>query len=293
MKKKIRFLLWTLPPSDASGGIIVMYKLAELLAIRGYETYTSSPPKPGSLAIYAGDYLASNFDMENTMVIYPEIVIGNPFNAIHVTRWILYTPGKIGGDGVYGEHDLIYKYWEFFEIDSKFKIDGYLRCLDTKKEFFVNLNKKRNGVCYLVKKGSLLKKELIYHPEESFCIDKYNNDEHLLNIFNENEIFISYDSASYHSIQAALCGCISVVIPDENISKEEWMSKQQIFKYGVAYGLDDVQWARDTMKFVKSELQKIEDECEDLVDKYISKCKKTIKPKFRLSLICKDFFNFK
>lgn len=276
MKKKMKFLLWTLPYAESSGGILMLYKLAEMLANRGFETYTSSPPKPGSLAKFYNE--KSELELDLTMVIYPEIVIGNPFKAKYVTRWILNTPGKIGGDGIFGKNDLIYKYSDFFEVNANTKINGFLRCVETKKDFFVNLNLERKGSCYLVKKGKLDNKQLIYHPHDSLNIDDFISDDYLLEVFNKKETFISYDTATYHNIQAALCGCITIVIPDENMSKSEWVNKHIIVKYGIAYGIDDIQWAKDTMKLVKNELQKFEDECEKSVDEYIEKCISLIRP---------------
>lgn len=279
MKTKIKFLLWTIPYAECSGGTLVMYKLAEMLAKRGFETYTSSPPKVGSLVKYLGNYPKLKLEMESTMVIYPEIVVGNPFKAKYITRWILNTPGKIGGDGIFGENDLVYKYSDFFEVDKNTQVDGFLRCIETKKDFFNDLKLERQGSCYLVKKGKLENKKLIYHPEDSLNIDDYISDEYLLEVFNKKEFFFSYDTATYHYIQAALCGCIAVVIPDGTMSKEEWVNKHKTVKHGIAYGMDDLQWAKDTMKYLRSDLQKFEDECEISVDEYVKKCIQTLSPK--------------
>jgi hypothetical protein len=85
-------------------------------------------------------------------------------------------------------------------------------------------------------------------------------------------MFVSYDTMTYHSIQAALCGCISIVIPDANISKEEWVQKAPINKYGIAYGLNDIAWAKQTMHLVRDHLESLEQECDQLIKNYIQDC---------------------
>ena len=276
MQKQLTFLLWTPPYTDEWGGVIVLHRLAEILASKGYPTYTTGPTKQGSLAKFVGDVPNLSINPETTMVIYPEIVSGNPFNSKHITRWVLYTPGKNGGDGKYPSSDLVYKYWDIFEVSDDIRVDGYLRCIDTKKDFFVDQGLERSGTCHLLKKGLQYAKNFNQHPSDSQSLDGFINDEHLKNVFNQKEMFISYDAMSYHSIQAALCGCLSVVIPDPGVSKSEWQERADIYKYGIAYGLDDIQWAKDTMHLVRDRMKDLEDECDELVDKYIEHCKKVI-----------------
>ena len=77
-----------------------------------------------------------------------------------------------------------------------------------------------------------------------------------LEIFNRCEYFVSYDPCTFLSIIAAFCGCISIVYPVEGLSKEEWLStiavkkymqeKQINVLYGVAYGLEEIEWAKST-----------------------------------------------
>jgi hypothetical protein len=46
----------------------------------------------------------------NSVAIYPEIIVGNPLRAGTVIRWALNIPGRLGGDGKYAEHDLIFAF---------------------------------------------------------------------------------------------------------------------------------------------------------------------------------------
>ena len=72
-------------------------------------------------------------------------------------------------------------------------------------------------------------------------------------IFKSVETFISYDTYSAYSIFAALCGCRSIVIPDKDISKEEWYPDKED-RYGIAYGFDDIDAAIATENLVMNRI---------------------------------------
>jgi hypothetical protein len=268
---KINFVIVSPEFRTDSGGIIVLHKLADLLGKFGENSFINVPTYEGSSAKYIND--TSTLDSDSSMFIYPEIISGNPYNAKYVTRWLLNTPGIIAGDGQYSENDLIYKYWNYFKAPDESKVKGELRCIDLKLNNYYNKNNpNRIGECFLVKKGALFGKVLDKHSNHALNIDHFISDEHLANVFNEKLMFISYDALTYHSIQAALCGCISVVIPDPNVSKQEWSEKSPINKYGIAYGLNDIPWAKETMHLVKDHILNIEQETNQLIKNYILEC---------------------
>jgi CTP synthase (UTP-ammonia lyase) len=76
-----------------------------------------------------------------------------------------------------------------------------------------------------------------------------------------------------------MCGCISVVIKVEGISSQlEWLQTTAVAQYakenkidklyGIAYGLDEINWARNTIHLVEEQWIKIKEFCKE----------KTIKP---------------
>ena len=64
-------------------------------------------------------------------------------------------------------------------------------------------------------------------------------------IFKRIKTFISYDSRTLFSELAVLCGCESVVIPEEGVSEEEWRPVVAS-RSGVAYGFEKLPQARAT-----------------------------------------------
>lgn len=273
MNNKISFLISSPEFSNKSGGIIALHRLADLLGKFGETSYINVRTFTDSSAIYLSKQEISNLNLDTTIFIYPEITVGNPYGAKHVVRWILNTPKLMGGDGIYQDTDLIYKYWDYFKLNEGTKVIGELRSLNLKLEHFYNRNNSnRTGECFMIRKGKLFNKDINQHSPEALNIDNYDNDQYLSDVFSEKHTFISYDAITYHSIQAALCGCISIVIPDPGISKEDWVNKSPIFKYGVAYGKDDIQWAIDTMPMVKDHLINLENESFELIKNFISNC---------------------
>ena len=77
----------------------------------------------------------------------------------------------------------------------------------------------------------------------------------LSKIYNSLTLFISFDPHTYHSTMAALCGCQSVVIPSKYLSSEEFYNVQ---KYGVGYGLENIDFAKLTYSKMIDDLKVME-----------------------------------
>lgn len=267
----IEFLILAPGYTDQWGGVIALHKLADLIGQQGEKSYIyASSTFEGSKATLIPEGSQIQYDPNRTMVIYPEVTFGNPFGCKFVTRWLLYTPGKNGGDGQYGENDLIYKYYNYFDAPDESKVRGELRTFNLKLDKFINKGGERNGECFIVKKGR--NKVLDKHKPDSTNIDQFINDDYLIDLFNKKEMFVSYDSMTFHLQQAALCGCIPVVIPDEGVSKEVFIEKAPVNKYGVAYGFEDIPHAKATMHLLRGYLEDMERESIELVKKYIADC---------------------
>jgi hypothetical protein len=265
----INFLIWSPEYDDSSGGIIALHKLADLIAKQGESCYILSDNTiKDSSAKTLKDLQNVSLDINKVMMIYPEIVNGNPNGAKYVTRWLLNTPGVCGGNGIFDDNDLIYKYYDYFQAPDETKVKGELRTFNLKLNQFYNKNLKREGECYIIKKGK--NKTLDKHHPQSINIDTYINDDYLVEIFNTKETFVSYDSMCFHLQQAALCGCVPIVIPDEGVSKEEFIKKAPVNKYGVAYGFDDIEHAKATMSLLKDYLIEMEKQSFEQVKKFIS-----------------------
>jgi hypothetical protein len=73
----------------------------------------------------------------------------------------------------------------------------------------------------------------------------------------KSQYCVSNDMASWVSVEAAMAGCVSVILPQPNVTKEEWLNTaygQEELKYGIAFGVDELEHAELTKPIVHSNL---------------------------------------
>jgi hypothetical protein len=260
--KLFNFLIYAPTDKTPSGGQIVLYALNDYLNNKGHN----------SKIVIFGTKL--NYDIEKTIVIYPEIIANNPLNAKNVIRWLLNTTGVITQpkESTWSDNDFIYTFSKAFTCDKK--INGTLRILDYKLDFFVNENKERKIDCaYLVYKGNRFFKEFNQHPLNAPKIDGSVGSLDLMKeIFNSTNFLISYDNATYFNVAAVLCGCNVIVIPDKDISQHEWGDLHNTMKCGVAYGYNNLKHAIETKSKTRDHLMALIQEDAKTIDNFISDC---------------------
>lgn len=288
----MKFVIYGPHYDDNSGGSIALYKLCRVLTELGHEAkiWQWTRAHPHESRLINGKYTtyfnygvdvkleddphfftykdASLEDIDGAIVVYPEIVEGNPLGGTRVVRWLLNKPGAVLGSIAFGLDELT------FFFDEQFLPDGWeadpmrkLRILEWKWDVYARTNYgHREGTCYMVRKGSEL--PLTYHPEDAIQVDGFSHRE-LAAMFNRCEQFISYDHFTAYSLYAALCGCESIVVPRDDVNEEEWRAA---FPFGVAYGFEDLDRARGTMPNIVSMIAGEEAENLKMVSNFVSVC---------------------
>lgn len=274
---------------ENSGGIVVLHKLCSILNNLGYESYlypyfgTYTVNKKNSLysilrylkeriflilnnyktnpafntPIYKLDLKDFN---DEYIIVYAEIVFGNPLNAKNIVRWFLHQPGYHNGNIYYGKNEL------YFKFNSAIKDFDFPESTTSKVELKVihyplehyntnGISSSRNGTAYCLRKGR--DKKIQHDLNNSILIDGKSHKE-VSEIFKSVDTFISYDTYTAYSIFAVLCGCNSIVIPDDGVSKEEWYPNE-MDRYGLAYGFDEIESAKLTAPLVKEHVEKEEE----------------------------------
>ena len=127
----------------------------------------------------------------------------------------------------------------------------------------------RTGFCHTFRKsteihGSIKK---YIHPRDSFEITRQHTQMQCITLFNKFKAFVSYDSLTFFTVIAALCGCVSIVYKVKGLTKEEWINTTAAseflkFKghsnlFGIAYGLEDIPFAVSTLHLAPQQWKNI------------------------------------
>jgi hypothetical protein len=286
-------IYWPNGYNECSGGVTVLHYIGKLLKEKNINVKMYSNAGPNEIF---SDF-TNHVDTENTIAIYPEVENGNPLNAKYVVRWILAELGKVANINIFknwGKNDLVYYYLSEKKIkDSPEKYDSIYKFLTTiylKPNTFINYNRQRNGYCHIFKKCHIHKNGIQqFHPPHSVELRHFNNYEELVNFFNRFEYFVCYDPACFLVFLAGLCGCIPILHKVDGISKEQWFTGKGdtnscFYEYylnhpytnypGIAYGIEDLEYARSTIHLLPDILHKqIEYTNNRSVDKFINDLK--------------------
>lgn len=214
---------------------------------------------------------------KNTIAVYSETMLGNPLHADNVVRWLLLFNSLYKQEGEktigYDKDDLFFAYREVFN-DPKLNPECRICCtpyfdLDTYKR--TNFGE-RHGKCYVLKKGNWrVNAEDI---ADGIVIDDLSEREKV-RVFNECEYCISYDTQTAYSELASICGCISVVVPEEGKTREDYRSNGDI-SYGVAFGFseEEVQYAISTRDRLIEYYKSINEEGKKQARYFVVECEK-------------------
>ena len=274
---KITFIVDTIQSIgyESKGGSIVGHKLAYELACLGHFVYIHNPPlyphknigviKTEKFEIdggwrYSFQTEHFRFKQNHTVSIYSQITGGNPFNTDNVTRWIL--------------HDYEEEKWETFKENDYicnygvFKVpkgteQSPLTTLDYKFDKLINYNNpNRGGFAHLFHKNTPKWGYDFLKNIGSTLIPTYNGKkdlDYLTEEFNKYEYLLTFDDKSYYTSMAGLCGTKSIILnPNPKLTPLEYRKQNPIQMCGVAYGINDIDWANKTIGLVRDNLLQLE-----------------------------------
>lgn len=245
-----------------SGGIVVLHRLAQLLHESGFDVSLVPTHFRGRLDEYTcgfpGVQVASPSDVApQGVVVYPEIVDGNPLNCEFVVRWLLNRPGVMGGDVKFSEDEHFFIYsTNHYSADEQFLNYPLLAISWLRRDVFYPMNMERplNVVGWLHKGSKYHPAEVV--PDNLFILDNLNDMQRAV-MLNLSKMLISYDPHSFMTLQAIMCGCMPIIVPKPGVGAEEYFSTAPI-KSGVAYGFEDLERAQETFPKAQFELEAYE-----------------------------------
>lgn len=290
-----RFVIFAGSFDENIGGVIALHRLCDLLNREGHEAFLWPEKRPAFDAarplhsawrlfrhyrrrknrLYATwpsfrTPIARQADLRDAIVVYAEVVEGNPLHAKHVVRWLLHKPGFHTGQSRYGANDRFFFYQKAFD-DPTLNPDGdnLLKTVFVRDDVYRQDNfGERRGTCYILRKGK--GRPLVHDLADSVLADDLSHAE-LAEVFNRVHTCISYDTYTMYSLFAALCGCVSVVVPEEGVSKEQWYPDPRD-RYGLAYGFDDVEHAVQTRHLLLPRLKEQESLANESVRAFVARC---------------------
>ncbi len=291
MMNRPAYLVYAPPYDPDSGGCIFLHELVNALNALGQKAmlwpWHQQPPS-GMVAALKARLRRSRFQpapfatnpalntpvatpadfTRSSIVVYPEVTLGNPLGARNIARWLLYTPG-IKDPFEFTEGEMFFCAGKMSDIPD---ITGGAPelFLWRRNPAYRNQNRAgRSGTCFIVRKGA--HKDRIPETENAIPVDGLPHEE-IAEIFNRCDTFYSYDEATFYSQYAAICGCQSVVIPGVYASRAEWTRNHELGRYGIAYGTSaaELEHAAATRHLVDGLLQEQEDRGLKTVENFIA-----------------------
>lgn len=255
----MKIIIASPPFSTNTGGILVLHKLCSILTDLGYDVYitnmTSNNLGYSINPKYNTKILSLNeIDTENDIIVYPDISVGNEYNVKKCVRYILYHPYE-ERHITWGNNDFWLYYRDFFYDGIREK--NILEIVESNVNYFKNINVNRDiNSCFLVKKGAYYLELLTTsHPSDAIELMSHGSMEYYFDMFNKCKRFYCYDNETYLSEIAAFCGCESIIVPKNNVSKDEFLLKNPNRKYGIAYGLSDIENCKNVDLLINNYIQ--------------------------------------
>jgi len=302
---KLSFIvgIFTSLKEEITGGVIVMHKLAYELAKKGHSVYVFCEPgfphenikvlkasktsQDGFMSYFTWQHFT--YPLYTTVTIFPQTTRGNWFQTPNVARWILYDTEKDIEDG-YGPDDVYFNFGSF----KTFRNVPHrpLTVFDFKFDQLYNSNSdNRKTFCHIIHKHTPNGGEKIFELLGSENLTDWKTKggyDYLREKFNQYEYFLTYDQKTFYTSAAGLCGTKSIILNpgptyefapnayslsedyNNGVLPIEFRLNNPYQMYGVAYGWEDIDWARKTIDLVPEHLKDLDSLYDKTVDNFIN-----------------------
>ena len=223
---------------------------------------------------------------DDTIVVYPEVIFGNPLAAKHVVRWFLNVnrfKDEIYASQAYGKDDMFMCYRDVF---NDYQLNPTCRQV-TLNHFNYDLYKRwnygaREGSCFIIRKGR--ERSDLPPAVQGVILDNLSEEEKV-KVMNQCEYCYSYDTQTFYSLVAAICGCVSVVIPEPGKKREDYLSEGEK-GWGIAYGTapEEIEFARSTCKDLLADIESYKVRNKENVHKFLDYCQEYFKERMDVGI---------
>jgi len=285
-----------------SGGLVALHRLSYELAEKGHNVYIFCEPEyphenihviPCTTEIDGSRFHSTwerfSFNLNNTVSIYSEHNLNNPFGTKYVVRWLLYHTKK-EFEEKYHENEHYFNFGNFYTYKNKEV--GKLTTIDYNlNKLYIENDNNRKGYCHILHKNTPINGNEIIENFSSKDLGKnwYHKGgfDYLRKEFNNHEYFITFDQNTFLTTAAALCGCKCIILNPSNknsniknaytesidykynLTPTEYRLQNRLNMFGVAYGIEDIKWAEDTIHLVRDHVIELEKIDKNTVNKFI------------------------
>jgi hypothetical protein len=238
------FYVWTPDFTHMSSGVRCLHLLCHHLNRLGYKSYVSTPvTNPSFSTPFADHARLDQFRQDGLadIVIYPEIVAGNPLHAPRVVRYLLNRPGYFTGVGAeaYGADDFFLHYAEEFVPAGLNSLPLRIPVLDTEIYRLPERPVERNSFAVYAAR---------YQPDlASFPAWVVNPElisavtprlpESLAKLYQRSRALITGERTAA-CIEAIHCGCPVIILPNKAFNHQPFVSYYN--GGGFCVGFDEV-----------------------------------------------------
>lgn len=208
----MKFLICAPPYNEKSGGIVVLHDLRKEMVDLGYDAHLAIfTPVTTTQTRY--DSTTDIQDVvENGVVIYPEVITGNPLGAKRVVRYFLNKEGAASGNKVEaGENDFILAFSKIYhpnphailpkEVSNPlFNTDGSEYVLD------------RTIDCTYIGKGSLYAECPVIEGTTEITRTWPETKQELADLLKKTRFLFMYDTMTAMITDSLRCGAIPVIL---------------------------------------------------------------------------------
>ena len=253
------YYIVTPPWERTSAGIKALHILCHNLNLKGYPAYliiTDRDHVPRDEDLLCPDFLTPRLtrlaakthyeEKRVPIVVYSEIISGNPLAGPAVLRYVLNFPGLLGGDKVYDESELCFGYSKVL-AQAAGAPDNILFIPTSNTNIFhpAPETQPREGSCFYASKYQKVHGGVLFDiTRDSVEITRQPSDqtpEIIADLFRKSEVFYAYENTAL-ATEAALCGCPVVFLPNPHL--ESIIASEELGSDGYAWGADEAELAR-------------------------------------------------
>jgi hypothetical protein len=210
-----------------SAGVRALYRLCLLMNRAGFSCAIAPlhpfDTKPfDDVPIYFGP-------AEGSVVLYPEVVAGNPLNGRVVVRWAMNYPGRLGGEERYGPDDLVFVFADTMRAETA-EITGiapelirtlFIPIIDP-RFIYPDATAVKDISCSFTYHGEALSKQFRLPDEDAlYPIELHASSMWALgHLLRRCRTLYSYDHGSTVLKEAVIAGCDVLVMHDDGVLRD-------------------------------------------------------------------------